>query len=33
VVSLAVQGAGKVLQREVDPKVHAELLDQLAAEI
>jgi F-type H+-transporting ATPase subunit b len=33
VVSLAVQGAGKVLQREVDPKVHAELLDQLVAEI
>ena len=33
VVSLAVQGAGKVLQREVDPKVHAELLDRLAAEI
>lgn len=33
VVSLAVQGAGKVLQREVDPKVHSDLLEQLAAEI
>jgi F-type H+-transporting ATPase subunit b len=33
VVALAMQGAGKVLQREVDPKVHAELLDRLAAEI
>jgi F-type H+-transporting ATPase subunit b len=33
VVTLAVQGAGKVLQREVDPKIHAELLDRLAAEI
>jgi F-type H+-transporting ATPase subunit b len=33
VVALAMQGAGKVLQRELDPKVHAELLDRLAAEI
>jgi F0F1-type ATP synthase membrane subunit b/b' len=30
---LAMQGASKVLQREVDEKVHAELLTQLAAEI
>ena len=33
VVTLAMQGAGKVLQREVDEKVHADLLTQLAAEI
>jgi F-type H+-transporting ATPase subunit b len=33
VVNLAMQGAGKVLQREVDTKVHSELLEQLAAEI
>ena len=33
VVVLAMQGASKVLQREVDEKVHAELLTQLAAEI
>jgi F-type H+-transporting ATPase subunit b len=33
VVALAMLGAGKVLQREVDEKVHAELLTQLAAEI
>jgi F-type H+-transporting ATPase subunit b len=33
VVVLAIQGASKVLQREVDEKVHAELLTQLAAEI
>jgi F-type H+-transporting ATPase subunit b len=33
VVALAMLGASKVLQREVDNKVHAELLTQLAAEI
>ena len=33
VVTLAMLGAGKVLQREVDEKVHAELLTRLAAEI
>jgi F-type H+-transporting ATPase subunit b len=33
VVALAMQGAGKVLQREVDAKVHADLLNRLAAEI
>ena len=33
VVVLAMQGASKVLQREVDEKVHAELLTRLAAEI
>jgi F-type H+-transporting ATPase subunit b len=33
VVTLAVLGAGKVLEREVDATVHAELLAKLAAEI
>lgn len=33
VVTLAMLGAGKVLQREVDAKAHAELLNQLTAEI
>jgi F-type H+-transporting ATPase subunit b len=33
VVTLAMLGAGKVLQREVDEKVHADLLTRLAAEI
>ena len=33
VVSLAVAGAGKVLEREVDEAAHAELLNRLAAEI
>lgn len=33
VATLAVQGAGKILQREVDPAVHKALLDQLVAEI
>ena len=33
VVSLAILGAGKVLQREVDMTAHAELLTRLAAEI
>src|SRR5580700_6519611 len=30
---LAVEGAPRVLEREIDPRTHAELLDRLAAEI
>jgi F-type H+-transporting ATPase subunit b len=30
---LAVEGASRLLGREIDPKTHAELLDKLAAEI
>jgi F-type H+-transporting ATPase subunit b len=30
---LAVQGATRLLEREIDPKTHAELLDKLAAEV
>ena len=33
VVSLAVAGAKRVLEREVDAKTHGELLDQLAAKL
>ncbi len=33
VVSIALAGAGKVLEREVDETTHAELLNKLAAEI
>ena len=33
VVSLAVAGAKRVLEREIDPKTHGELLDQLAAKL
>ncbi len=33
VVSIALAGAGKVLEREVDEDTHAELLNKLAAEI
>ncbi len=33
VVSIALVGAGKVLEREVDEAEHAELLNKLAAEI
>ncbi len=33
VAKLAVQGAARMLEREIDPKTHAELLDKLAAEI
>ena len=33
VVSIAVAGAGKVLEREVDAATHAEMLNKLAAEI
>jgi F-type H+-transporting ATPase subunit b len=31
--ALAVQGAEKIVQREIDPAAHKALLDQLAAEI
>jgi F-type H+-transporting ATPase subunit b len=30
---LAVEGAARLLEREVDPKTHAALLDRLAAEV
>ena len=33
VVSIALAGAGKVLEREVDAAAHDELLNKLAAEI
>ena len=33
VVSLAVAGAKRVLEREIDAKTHGELLDQLAAKL
>jgi F-type H+-transporting ATPase subunit b len=33
VSSLAVQGASKILQREINPDAHKALLDQLVAEI
>ena len=33
VVAIAMAGAGKVLEREVDEATHAELLNKLAAEI
>lgn len=33
VVSIALAGAGKVLEREVTESTHAELLDKLAAEL
>jgi len=33
VVAIALAGAGKVLEREVDETTHAELLNKLAAEI
>jgi F-type H+-transporting ATPase subunit b len=33
VVAIALAGAGKVLEREVDEATHAELLNKLAAEI
>jgi len=33
VVAIALAGAGKVLEREVDEAAHAELLNKLAAEI
>jgi F-type H+-transporting ATPase subunit b len=33
VVDIALAGAGKVLEREVDASTHADMLDRLAAEI
>jgi F-type H+-transporting ATPase subunit b len=30
---LAIKGASRLLEREIDPKTHAELLDKLAAEV
>ena len=33
VVSLAVAGARRVLEKEIDPKAHGELLDQIAAKL
>ena len=33
VASLAVAGASRLLEREIDPKAHAELIEQLAREI
>lgn len=33
VAALAVSGAGKILEREVDARTHAEVLDKLAARI
>jgi F-type H+-transporting ATPase subunit b len=33
VASLAVEGAGKILQREVDSSAHAELLDDLVKQL
>lgn len=33
VAALAVQGAAKIVQREIDPAAHKALLDQLIAEI
>jgi F-type H+-transporting ATPase subunit b len=30
---LAVKGASRLLDREIDPRAHADLLDQLAAEV
>ena len=33
VATLAVAGASRLLQREVDPKAHADLIEQLAREI
>jgi F-type H+-transporting ATPase subunit b len=33
VAKLAVEGAARLLEREIDPKAHAALLDRLAAEV
>jgi F-type H+-transporting ATPase subunit b len=33
VAKLALEGASRLLKREIDPKIHAELLDQLATEV
>ena len=33
VAALAVAGAGKIIEREIDPRAHAQLLDKLVAQI
>ena len=33
VAQLAVAGASRLLEREIDPKAHADLIDKLAREI
>jgi F-type H+-transporting ATPase subunit b len=33
VAALAISGAAKILEREIDPRAHAQLLDKLAAEL
>jgi F-type H+-transporting ATPase subunit b len=33
VAVLAVAGAGKIIEREIDPRAHAQLLDRLVAQI
>jgi F-type H+-transporting ATPase subunit b len=33
VADLAVAGAAKILQREIDPRAHAELLDSIRREL
>lgn len=33
VASLAVAGAGKLIEKEIDPRTHAQLLDKLVAQI
>jgi F-type H+-transporting ATPase subunit b len=33
VAKLAVQGAARLIEREIDPKTHAALLDRLSAEV
>lgn len=33
VSAIAIAGAGKILEREIDKKAHAELLDKLAAQL
>ena len=33
VATLAVAGASRLLEREIDPKAHADLIEQLAREI
>lgn len=33
VAALAVAGAGRIIEREIDPRAHAQLLDKLVAQI
>jgi F-type H+-transporting ATPase subunit b len=33
VAALAVAGAGKIIEREIDPRAHSQLLDKLVAQI